>query len=360
MALLGSYPPPYGGVTIHTRRLCTLLEQKGIDYIVYNAASKSENDPRVLSVYRRRHIWMIWYALFSKEKVIYIMSPRLMSWMLGAFMARVRGKKVILRIQNSRLIDWCRKSSIRRALAAFSLCRISEIISVNRKISDQLIMLGVNPKRAHVFPGFLPPVPSDLARHTVAPEIWEFIASHTPIITANGKISFYQGADLYGLDYLVALAIQLKSDYPNLGILFCFSDFSTENREYLDKLISKAAQHGVVNNIFFNTKSGPFLPVLKEADLFVRPTNTDGDANSIREAMYLGVPIIASDAVERPESVILYRSRDIIHFVEQVRSTLSHSHGKSKTAGKIDPSTQSRVEEYLGLLTTLTQESSGS
>jgi glycosyltransferase involved in cell wall biosynthesis len=350
LALLGSYPPPYGGVTIHTRRLCRLFEGKGVDYIVYNAASETEDGTRVFSVYRKRHVWMIWYALFGREPVVYIMSPRLMSWMLGAFMAGMRGKKVILRIQNSRLIDWCAKSSPRRFLASFSLRRISQIISVNREIYNQLIELGVEPGRAHVFPGFLPPVPNDFGSHAVAPEIMQFAANHAPLIAANGKISFYQGEDLYGLDLLIELAIQLKPDYPNLGIVFFFSDFSGNNQAYLDKLLAKAERSGVEKNLFFNIGGGPFLPVIKVADLFVRPTNTDGDANSIREALYLGVPVVASDAVERPEKVILFKSRNIDHFVRQTRLALAEKSKKKFPEEVIDSETNSLIENYLEVL----------
>lgn len=353
LALLGGYPPPYGGVTIHTRRLCWLLEERGVDYIVYNAASKAGNCKRVLSVYHNRHLWMLWYALYGKEPVVYILSPRLLSWLFGAFLAKVRGKKVIVRIQNSRLIDWCGKASLRRFIAAFSLRRITQVISVNQEICEQLITIGVSPEKVHVFPGFLPPVPSDLDPHSVKSDVWKFLASHGPVITANGKISFYQGEDLYGLDHLIELAIQLKPDYPNIGIIFCFSDFSDENQKYLDILLSKAKDNDVLDSVFFNTCSGPFLPILKEGDLFVRPTNTDGDANSIREALYLGIPTIASDAVVRPQGVVLFKSRNISHFVEKVKLILSSKKEKEKLGSIIDPLSKMLIEKYVNVFTSI-------
>jgi glycosyltransferase involved in cell wall biosynthesis len=350
-AILGSYPPPYGGVTIHTRRLCTLLEGRGIDYIVYNAASDTENGETVVSVFRTRYLWMLWYALFGRNPTVYVMSPRLMSWLLGAFMAGIRGKKVFLRIQNSRLIDWCGKSAFRAFLAKFSLSQISEIIAVNREIHAQLVELGVNPQKAHVFPGFLPPVSSDLSQDTIFPEVWQFLETHGPIISANGKVSFYRGHDLYGLDLLLDLSIQLKPEYPDLGIIFCFSTYSPADEEYLEKLRSRAESHGVWENLFFNLQGGPFLPILKHSDLFVRPTNTDGDANSIREALYLGIPTVASDAVGRPEGVVLFESRNPNHFAQQVRKVLSEDQGKENISGILDAGTRDVVDKYLELLT---------
>ena len=40
--------------------------------------------------------------------------------------------------------------------------------------------------------------------------------------------------------------------------------------------------------------------MLRLTDVLLKPTNTDGDAISVREALYLGVPVVASDVVERP------------------------------------------------------------
>src|SRR6185436_20225577 len=43
------------------------------------------------------------------------------------------------------------------------------------------------------------------------------------------------------------------------------------------------------------------LAVIAKSDAFVRPTTVDGDAISVREALALGVPTVASDAAHRPQ-----------------------------------------------------------
>jgi glycosyltransferase involved in cell wall biosynthesis len=63
--------------------------------------------------------------------------------------------------------------------------------------------------------------------------------------------------------------------------------------------------------------------VMSESDVFLRPTNTDGDAVSIREALYLGTPVVTSDAVPRPEPCVLFANRDMKDFEKKVRQTLS-------------------------------------
>jgi glycosyltransferase involved in cell wall biosynthesis len=63
---------------------------------------------------------------------------------------------------------------------------------------------------------------------------------------------------------------------------------------------------------------------MASCDLFVRPTNTDGDSVSIREALHLGLPVVASDAVSRPEVCSIFATRDMDDFERAVRHVLDH------------------------------------
>ena len=56
----------------------------------------------------------------------------------------------------------------------------------------------------------------------------------------------------------------------------------------------------------------------------MRPTNTDGDANSLREALYFEVSSIASDAAARPDGTILFKNRDANDFISKVKHILDN------------------------------------
>ena len=43
LGIVACYPPPYGGVASEVVRLRPLLERRGVDYVVYNAVSESED-----------------------------------------------------------------------------------------------------------------------------------------------------------------------------------------------------------------------------------------------------------------------------------------------------------------------------
>src|SRR5690606_30076837 len=52
------------------------------------------------------------------------------------------------------------------------------------------------------------------------------------------------------------------------------------------------------------------LAVMRLGDAFVRPTRADGDSISVREALGLGVRVVASDVGNRPAGVALFRAAD--------------------------------------------------
>ncbi len=59
------------------------------------------------------------------------------------------------------------------------------------------------------------------------------------------------------------------------------------------------------------------MPLFEYIDIFLRPTNTDGDSLSIREAIYSGIPTIASDIVERPFGTITFKNRVVSDLFEK-------------------------------------------
>lgn len=120
---------------------------------------------------------------------------------------------------------------------------------------------------------------------------------------------------------------------------------------YVHRLIEQTQEKGVRDDLFFNREGGFFVPVIATADLFVWPTQTDGDANSIREALHLGVPVVATDAVERPVGTILFRTGDVGDFEVQVRSALAGKRAPVSQEGlPLSHEDSVRLDDHLSLL----------
>lgn len=355
LAILGSYPPPYGGVAVHVQRLCPLLEARGIRYVVYNATGDFGDGRRVVSVFSRRRSWIIRYAFTGRERAVFLMSDRLTTWLAAALMVMLRGKRVAIRLRNAALPDWVAQSSWRRRLAGFALRRMTAVVCVSPLLMNAARSLGVRPDRLHLSPGFLPPSNPHSDRGEVNPEVLDFVSKRTPIIAANGKVDWYRGEDLYGLDHLLELAARLRPDYPNIGVVVCMWNHLPGDDDYIQKLRDEAKRRGVSDAVLFNTRSGVFVPVLAGADVFIRPTNTDGDANSVREGLYFGIPTIASDAVERPAGTILFRTRDVEDMEAKVRSVLERRGPNERPSPDLDADDRRRIDRYLDLLESLAQ-----
>jgi len=333
------------------QRLCGQLDRRGIPYVVYNATSDVGDGRKVIGVYSRRRTWLFKYLFAGREPAVYLFSGRLSAWVIGALMARLRGKRVMLRLRNAWLIDWTRRSWWRRILCRWTLKRMDAVVCVNRDLVRTTVELGVNARRVHWAPGFLPPQPAEAERGLLADDIWRFVEGRRPIIAANGKVDWYAGVDLYGLDQLVELAGRLKADFPNLAVVICFWDHHPDESAYIDKLRARARDLGVGDQVLFHTQAGPLIPLLAQADVFVRPTATDGDANSIREALYLGVPAVASDVVERPPGTILFPNGDVDALAARVHEALEAAKSSARREPRVADDDRQRIDAYFDLVT---------
>jgi hypothetical protein len=335
----------------HVERLAALLDARGVDYVVYNAASEA-SAPRVHSVARRRGLWLLRYLFGGRDRAVYLMTARLSSWIVGALLARLRGKRVAIRLRNSLLLDLAERSPARAAVAAAAMRAVDAVVCVNPRLAEGARRAGDDPARIHVFEGFLPPITPADARAGVPETIWRFVEGRDPLIAANGRVAWHGTEDLYGLDLLVGLAERLAPDHPRLGIVVCFWDHAPEDQARVDALRARAEAAGVADRILLHTPRSLFLPLLAEARLFVRPTRTDGDANSVREAHYLGVPAIASDAAPRAAWVRTFRSGDLDDFERAVRAELA-APAPPRGTPRLAPEDEERVARYLGFVETL-------
>ncbi len=330
MAIFGSYPPPYGGASMHSRRLRPLLESKGIDYTIYNAASDAADGKRVISVRRNRFWRLLKYLFTADESAFYIMSPRLLAWFAGLWLIQVRGKRVWIRLRNEQLIVWEKTSPLKCALAGFVLRRVHGVVCVSRALAQTASRFGVKENRILYTPGFLPPVIDEMHLSSTDPSLVHFADNHSPLLVANGKVRQYNGNDLYGLDHMVELIIRIAPKYQNIGLLVCLSDNEPRTEDYVAKLNQHAVEGNVEKNIYFTSNPGPMTPYLARADLFLRPTTTDGDAVSIRESLYFDIPVVASDAVQRPAGVTCFPTRDLDAFENSVHLVLGRVSSSSE------------------------------
>ena len=323
IALIGSYPPPYGGISVHIQRMKEHLQRRGIECIIYDMSGTTKDEDNVVCITNLKK-WLPKYFFFAKEDVIHCHSTSWMIRVIIGFMSFL-GKKTVITVHGQSLSDSLKKGIwLRKKIIKFAVRHTSFVIADNKKIKDLLLSLGVKSEKVSVITPFVPPDVKEEDYKKVPKYVWNFMRSHEPIISANAfQINFYNGTDLYGLDMIVDLVCRLKKYYQDIGIAICLPNIGDE--KYFEKLKQQMKEKRVENNVLFITEPLPEVyPIWKESDLFVRPTCTDGDALSIREALYFKIPVITSDAVPRPEGVILFKNRDIQDFITMTKNVLDN------------------------------------
>jgi glycosyltransferase involved in cell wall biosynthesis len=143
----------------------------------------------------------------------------------------------------------------------------------------------------------IPPFSFAFSGATVPPVLDSFFATHAPVITSVG---FYEPA--YGFDDVVRLLGRVRQVYPNAGLVLVGD---RTNSAWCEALIR---EQGLSDHVALagNLGHDECLAVMQRSAVFVRATHYDGDSLSVREALSLGLPVVATATDFRPEGVIGY------------------------------------------------------
>jgi len=323
--LVGGYPPPFGGVSAHCQRLMNLLLKNDVRCQIVDCSSELKNNDNVVNI---REIRKLLGTFNQTNEIIHIHSAgidskKIFGLIILSLLCQIRRIKLITTFHS--LSDFALKKSnwLDKLFIKIFLNSTSHYIAVSQRVKDDLASLKFNPKKISVIPAFLPPTVKKQDIDEIPYEVWSFIDEHTPIITANAPhLEFYNDQDLYGTDMCIELCSNLYKTFPRVGFVFCIPN--VEDYDYFNRLKTRTIKAGIEKNFLFVTKPYHYYPILSKSDIFVRPTNTDGDAISIREALYFNIPTLASDAVSRPEPTILFNNRDINDFIVKTRNVLSN------------------------------------
>lgn len=349
IALVGTYPPPYGGRSIHIQRLKKRLEEDGVACSIYEDSGVLKKENNVI-IMKSVSAWLIGQFLYGTEDVIHChnYSPKLL--ILFSLLSILKGKRVIFTLHSFR---YSPKDFDLWYKFAFWLATRGKVyfITVGPEIKENIVSLGVKPEYVEVIPSFVSPAIREEEIAEIPQEVWSFMASHSPVISANAfKIVFYNNQDLYGIDMCIDLCANLKKDYPQVGLVFSLPDIG--NYEYFEKMKQRIVKKGIENNFLFQTKPCQFYPILMKSNVFVRPTNTDGYGVSIVEAICFDVPAIASDVCPRSEGTILFKSRDADDFTLKVKDVLNNyvQHKKKIANIELENNIEKIVKIYKSLM----------
>jgi glycogen(starch) synthase len=144
--------------------------------------------------------------------------------------------------------------------------------------------------------------------------------NHRPLLSAT---LFFRPE--YGFPLLVEAISRLRRMHPAIG---CIVMGSCEHGEdAFDRLRQASVEDHML--LLGDVEHDRCLSVMGGSDLFVRPTLHDGDSISVREALALGVPVVASRTGNRPDGVRLFQPGDVDDLVAQALQALPVAVGSS-------------------------------
>ncbi len=300
--IIGPIHPPYGGISIHIQRLYSLLKNDfDIDFVDESKQIKFE-------YFNIRSGKIFTYFLkVLKTDIVFIQSGNQFLKNFHTLIAYLFHKKTILTFHG-----FGKKNSFFVTLFNNFFINLStKILVVNPEI---IFFKKIKKVKTYHRPAYIPPI---LSTETDLPIFIDKLLNTSKsknkiIICSNASnLRFYKGHDLYGLDMCIDLSIYLLENKINFIFIFIISS------NVLTSVVFKKYQEYILinnlsNNFFLFNESLSFVKILSHSDIFIRATNTDGDALSIREALFLNNIVIASDIVPRPINTIIFKTRDQI------------------------------------------------
>ena len=237
------------------------------------------------------------------------------SWAIvlcGASILRIRGRPGVLTLHSGMSPGFLATVSARRAvILRFALASFAHVMCVNGQIEQALASLGVPDGRLSVVPAFLGATPRALDD-----EEERMLRGFHPILSVVAGTG-----TVYGLPVLLEALQHLRARYPEIGCVILGTDGAGAPADMVQTL-------GLSKHVRFlgQLPHERCLALLAQSDLFVRPSLADGDAISVREALSMGLPVVASDTASRPPKATLFRIGDSADLEEKVvkllRSTL--------------------------------------
>jgi glycogen synthase len=315
IAIVGPYPPFIGGTSTFLSHLIPALENQGVCTRVFNT---QKGDPERGALERVGRLWLFSKlaikAAFSGCDIIHCHSvnwANLLGHGLVMIVGRTFRKPTVLTLHAGNILEKLRTGRS-RTLARLILRFPQIVTTVTPELCVAVTELGI--KNAYFIPNNLlyvnekdfAPIPTDIN---------QFISSHRPLIASVGAME-----RVHGIEVLVKALPILLSSYPDIGVIIIA--YKSVNIQYQSEINKLIIDLNLNKSVVLPKQLPSVVSVVKTADLLVRATFSDGDSIAVREALALGIPVVASDVGFRPQGVARFPPGDHIQLAAKIMDVL--------------------------------------
>lgn len=300
VAMVGPYPPVIGGTAAMLAHLVPALGKAGVECRVINSKVGDRQGgfiERLSRLFFFAGIGM--KAAFESRKIVHchaVNYANLLGNGIVLLVCRLTGKKTVLTLHAG---DLQAKLSVGRSrrVGRRILCWANVVTTVTPELARLCGELGV--ANAVFIPNDLRYVPHGGDGTALPDEVASFIAGHDPVVSLVGAMN-----PPYGIDVFLRALDVARKDLPRLGGLVVA--FKSNDMTYGTSVAELKNTLGLQESVMIPDSFANVAEALRRSDIFVRPTRSDGDSIAVREALGLGLPVIASDTGFRPGGVVVF------------------------------------------------------
>lgn len=345
--IVGSVAPPFGGVSAHVERLSELLEENGLRVGILNHFGNVDH-PLVIGALKRNPVRYWWHLRRLQAPVVHYHHARWSTLLATGLARRSRRSQPgtwIVTIHGhdvEQLMD-SRVPGV-AFLSRWAVAQFDELVAVSDAVAEAICRR--TGRRAIVIPAYLPHRELGM-RNRVEHR------SPTMIVSAY-RVAANATQDLYGLDIAGEVFANASLVIPDLRleVFLAHAPSGFRARRYLRRIL--APTQDAVSEGRVTVHVGTELhPALRPGAVYVRPTRTDGDAVSIREALDCAVPVLASDVVARPEGVTSLPVDDTQAWVEAICDAISRAKPQLGTLRHTRTHAEAMISLYREVLTSV-------
>lgn len=321
IVVLGPLPPPFGGVSIHIVRFLELLKSEGIRAKAYPYTGTTASGRLGKALQAARMLGAIHLRVRAGSDAVLHVHYGGLGYFLALTPILLSSRaRLVATFHSVRVIqDLHGKPRWLRALVVNLLRRFQLFVVVREEIGAAVRDLGLHTTALSVMPAFLPPAPAELEVDRLPVGVREELvtaqqAGELQLCCAAYNLGRgYGHEDIYGVEELMAALVAVE---PTIGrrihlwVLVSNWPQGAEQVKAEARILSEAAGH---RHLALHLHYGlPLVPVMCRTSAFLRPSREDGDSVAVREALAFGLPVLASDVVQRPKGVLTYGAGGLV------------------------------------------------
>jgi glycosyltransferase involved in cell wall biosynthesis len=309
---LGPYPPPHGGVQSNLVAIREHLRRNGHECGIVNLTRHRGIEADEIYYPKSARALLKLLAALPYDILHLHIGGNLSRRLVGVCLACcwMPGKRAVLTFHSGGYPSSpAGRATHKKTLRAFAMRQFDALIAVNDEIRQWFELCGcrdINVIQPHAI--------GSVFAEDLRADLRAFYDSHAPVLLSVGCLE-----PEYDLPLQIDVMARVRECFPDAGLVMI--GWGSLDAELRTLIASKPyGEHLLLTG---DVPHAITMRAIAECTAYLRTTHYDGDSISVREALHLGVPVIASDNGMRPPGCRLIPGQDADALVRAIFEEVS-------------------------------------